>query len=194
MFIHDASFPIFLHKSSGIWKTSSMCQARPSPWRSARSPASASTATSRRSPQWAPWGPGRLATSCACDRNWTRWSLRKGEERWGKLESSCWTVLVVSNLEFQAFFDIFDMKLHETCCFPTSKRLFPHISILSTASTGVFSVGVCAAQRHRKTARRWCHLRKSQSGGRYFGCSHISSNLFHHISSKLVTLDVIYHK
>ena len=89
-----------------IWKTSSMCQARPSPWRSARSPASASTATSRRAPQWAPWGPGRLATSCAC-RNWrwTRWSLRKGEERWGKLESSssCLTVLVVSNLEFQGF-------------------------------------------------------------------------------------------
>lgn len=71
------------------------------------------------------------------------------------------------------FLDIFDMKLHETCCFSTSKRLFLHISILSTASTGVFSVGVCAAQRHR-AARRWCHLRKSQSGGRY-ECSHISS-------------------
>jgi hypothetical protein len=88
MIIHDGSFPIFCKShledcilfpnKSSIWS----CQPRPSPWRSARFPASASTATSRRASQWGPWGPGRLATSCACDRNWTRWSLRKDEEGW----------------------------------------------------------------------------------------------------------------
>ena len=81
----------------------------PSPWRSARSPASASTATPR-----APhWGPGR-ATNCA-------WS--EAAEAYGKSENvgnftaksfffKCCKAL--SNLKFTGFLTWNFMKLHET--------------------------------------------------------------------------------